>query len=337
MPPLPRRLLIIAVSFGVAALAGWIILSRSVPQVVVISPERGPAVEIVYATGTVEPVTWAQIAAKASGRIESLHVSEGETVAQGQMLMRLDDREPRALLAEIEARLRYWQDEVARQSALAERGIASREARDKARSEYLAAQAAAAAARQRLQDFTITAPIDGVVLRRDGEIGEVVDRGQTLFWVGQPRPLRITADIDEEDIAQVQPGQDVLIKADAFPEQIFRGRIDRITLKGDPINKTFRVRVSVPDTAPVMVGMTTEINVVTQRDDDALLIPATAITRRNKVFVIEDNVAQAVEIETGIRGDGKVQVISGLSEKALVVLDPPAKLESGETVRVIDR
>lgn len=326
--------ILLLVALCAAALAGGAALwDRLTPQVTVADVTRGPAVEVVYATGIVEPVLWAKVSPVVTGRIAEILAREGERVQPGQVIARLDDREARARLLELEARERYWREAMNRQRDLSERGIASREVLDKTQSEYLSAQALTSAARQKVQDLTIVAPMTGVVLRQDGEIGEVVEVKNVLYWIGQPKPLRITADVDEEDIARIRAGQTVLIKADAFPGQVLEGKVAEITPKGDPVNKSFRVRVRLPDDSPVMVGMTTEINIVTHEVPDALLLPVAAL-RDGKVFVAEGDVARLRAVSTGIRGRDSVQITGGLTGGEQVVLDPPAKLADGGRIRV---
>jgi len=75
--------------------------------------------------------------------------------------------------------------------------------------------AAVAAIRSQIGDFEIRAPMAGQVLRIDGEVGEVAQLGETLAWIGQPRPLQIIAEVNEEDIPLVATGQQALILADA--------------------------------------------------------------------------------------------------------------------------
>jgi len=319
----------------VAALlmAGGLVLVKSGGRSVELAkPFRGPAVEAVYATGVVEPENWAKIAALAPGRLAEILVKEGDAVRQGQPLARLDDREARARVAELEAKATYWREQLNRTRALVDSGVRSRDAYQKDKSELDQVTSAIAAARQRRADLVVTSPIDGVVLRRDFELGEVVGLNDALFWIGAPRPLRITADVDEEDITRVALGQRVLIKADSFPDRVLEARVGRITPKGDPVNKTFRVRVALPDDTPLLVGMTTEINIVTAEKAEALLVPAGAVVD-GKVFVVEGNEAKARALTLGIRGRTAYEVLGGLAEGEAVVLNPPAGFTSGERIR----
>jgi len=326
-----RKLFLALVIIAVAAAAfyGW---RRLHPEVIVVFPETGTAIEAVYATGIVEPKDWAKVSSTITGRIDAFLVNDGDTVEKGQALARLDDREAKAHVRELVARENYWRDELERQKSLQERGVASKATHELAQSEYLQALAATAAGRQRLSDYSLAAPMSGIVLRRDGEPGEVVDKREVLLWVGRSRPLRITADVDEEDIALVEPGQKVLVKADAFPGVILDGMVGLITPKGDPINKSFRVRVDLPDDTPLLIGMTVEINIEIKKVQNALLLDEAALVR-DSVFVVENGIVHERRVETGIRGRRNSQILSGLSLGERVVLSPSKTLKDGDRVR----
>ncbi|MBI3453191.1 MAG: efflux RND transporter periplasmic adaptor subunit [Rhodospirillales bacterium] len=327
-----------AIFFALAAIAiaagagGYGLFLRLQPVVSTAAIVRGPAVQAIYATGTVEPLTWAKVAPVSTGRIVAIFRRDAEKVKEGGPLARLDEREARARLAELEAREKYWRDEVQRQAILAERGFASRETRDRSQSEHLQAQAAIAAQRQRILDLTLVAPMDGTVLRQDGEVGEVVDPKQVLFWIGQLTPLRITAEVDEEDIPRVREGQRTLVKADAFPGEELEGTVAEITPKGDPINKSYRVRIALPPDTPLRIGMTTEVNIVVRAVKDALLAPTGAV-RDGRAFVVDGEMARARAVRTGIAGRGAVQILDGLAAGERVIIDPPAGLADGQRVR----
>ncbi len=329
-----RTVLFAVILLGAAGAALAYFGGMQGPEVVAAKPIRGPAVQAVYATGVVEAETWAKVAPVVAGRIAGLLADEGQEVRQGQALLRLDDREARAHLAELEAKEHYWRAEVGRQELGLSRGFASHEAREKAESEYRQAQYTVAAQQQRISDLTITAPIDGMVLRRDGEVGEAVDKNQVLFWVGQPRPLRITADVDEEDIPLVRPGQRVLVKADAFPGRVLEGAVSSITPKGDSLTKSFRVRIGLPADTPVQLGMTTEVNIITREVPGALLLPSAAVVD-GKVWTLDgEGRVHAQAVALGIRGRDRLQVVGGLADDAMVLSNPPSSLSDGQRVRV---
>jgi len=266
-------------------------------------------------------------------RITEVLVDEGRRVTAGQPMARLDDREAQHRATEAEARARFAEEELVRIRTLVTRDVASRSALDRAEAEARAVRAAAEAAQRRLDDYVVRAPSDGLVLRRDAEVGEVVDTPAALFWIGEPHPLRVTAEVDEEDIAQVREGQRVLLRADAFPGRVLTATVAQITPKGDATRKAYRVRLALPEDTPLMIGMTVEANIVLRATDDAVLIPPAAV-RDGRVFVVRQETVEARPVELGVQGARAVEVLRGLARGEAVVLDPPAGLASGQAVRL---
>jgi multidrug resistance efflux pump len=103
---------------------------------------------------------------------------------------------------------------------------------------------------EKLANYVITAPIDGVVLRQDGEVGEIAEAGQILVRIGALKPLHVVAEVNEEDIPRVAIGKAVLLRTDAFVGQRLEGKVREITPMGDPLAKTFRVRIALADDTP---------------------------------------------------------------------------------------
>ena len=344
-----RRLLLplVLLLAGGGGLWVWFALP---PRVPVAMATAGPALEAVYATGAVEPVNWARVGPATRARIVAVLVEEGARVREGETLARLDDRQFRLLAEEAEARARFAADDLARTRTLVARDIAARATLERAERDARAARAAADALIQRLDDYLVRAPTDGVVLRRDAEVGEVVDTPASLFWIGEPRPLRVTAEVDEEDIARVEVGQAVLLRADAFPGQVMTAEVGQITPKGDTTRKSYRVRLNLPGDTPLLIGMTVEANIVLRRTAEAILVPPTAVvlpaarsggsavapgpTRTAIIWVVEKETAQRREVEIGVQGPRATEVRRGLAAGETVILAPPAGLRDGQVVRL---
>jgi membrane fusion protein (multidrug efflux system) len=322
-----------AVGIIVAAAAGWWWLVGSVPVVSAVAPARGTAVEIVYATGAVEPVRWARVASMLRGRILEICDCEGKVVAKGDVLGRLDDKDVRAQLHELRAREDFAKRELSRQTELIGRGSTTTQAYERASMDLRSLQGLISVQLEKLADYTITAPIDGVVLRRDGEVGEIADVGQVLFRIGVLKPLQIVAEVNEEDIPRVAVGQTVLLRTDAFPERRLTGKVREVTPIGDPVAKTYRIKAALPDDTPLLPGMSVEANVVTREKADALLIPSDAL-QGTSVLVVDGQRVRRRNVELGIRGTRAVEVLKGLAENEQVASPVPAGLTDGRRVRV---
>jgi RND family efflux transporter MFP subunit len=328
---LMRRLLLLLLLAAGATAALWAWLARP-PRLETAPAILGPAVEAVYATGSVEPVHWARVGPALRGRVVAVLAEEGERVVAGQPLARLEDSTARAQREEAEARARFAEEELQRQRLLFERQIAPRAQYERAESEARATRALADAAARRLEDYILRAPADGVVLRRDVEPGQIADPLDALFWVGEPRPLRVTAEVDEEDIPRVAVGQAALLRADAFPGQVLEAEVAQITPKGDTVRKAYRVRLALPEDTPLLIGMTVEANIVLRRTPDAVLVPPAAV-REGHVWVVENGQARRLPVRLGVQGVEAVEIREGLAPGQAVALDPPASLRDGQAVR----
>jgi RND family efflux transporter MFP subunit len=330
-----RRVAIAALAAAVGAGWWWLSVGRG-PEVGAVLPVRGTAVEIVYATGAVEPVRWAKVASLIRNRIVDVCHCEGKAVAKGHVLVRLDDRELRAQLQELKAREEFAKRELSRVTELMDRGVASTQAFERISTDLRQIQALISVHMEKLNDYTIVAPMEGVVLRRDGEIGELAEPGQVLFRVGVPKPLWVVAEVNEEDIPRVAVGQPVLLRTDAFAGRRLEGKVHEITPMGDAVARTYRIRIALPEDTPLIVGMSVEANVVTRQKDGALLIPADAV-QGSRVLVVDGNRVRRRQVEVGIRGARTVEVVSGLGEGERVASPLPAGLADGGRVRVRDR
>ncbi len=329
------RTIPIAVAIALLLAAGlWWRFGRG-PEVVAVAAARGTAVEIVYATGGVEPVRWSKVASLVRDRIIEICDCEGKAIKKGDVLARLDDRQVQAGLKELKAREDFLQREMSRVSELIARNIATTQAYERASSDLRQVQGLISVQSEKIADYTIVAPMDGVVLRRDGEVGEIAEAGQILFRVGVPKPLQVVAEVNEEDIPRVHVGQTGLFRTDAFPDRRLEGMVSEITPMGDIAAKTFRVKLALPDDTPLKPGMSVEANIVTREKPNALLIPADAV-QGNAVFVLDGAHVRKREVKIGIRGTRAVEVLTGLADGERVASPAATDLADGARVRVVE-
>jgi RND family efflux transporter MFP subunit len=313
----------------------WWLFARAMP-VSTVPATRGTAVEIVYGTGAVEPIRWAKVASVVRDRIVEICDCEGKAVTKGEVLVRLDDRELRAGLEELRAREQFIKREMDRATELIAKGAATTQAYERTSMDLRQIQALIAVQVEKIADYTIVAPMDGIVLRRDGEIGEIAEAGQILLRIGVPKPLQVVAEVNEEDIPRVAVGQSALFRTDAFVNRRLEGRVREITPMGDPVAKTYRVKISLPDDTPLKPGMSVEVNIVTRQKENALLVPADAV-QGGSVFVLDGAAARKREVAVGIRGTRATEIESGLVEGERVIAPLPTGLADGQRVNAVAR
>jgi len=304
------------------------------PAVAVVTPHRGPAVQAVYATGTAEPSVMIPISPRGAARLVELKVDEGSVVEKGQLLARLENDDLRRAIDVAEAEERYAKSQLDRQGQLVGSGVAARSAYDRARADWEKATAQRERAEAEARYLDLVAPAAGKIIRRDGEIGQMIAPDKPLLWMSCCAPLRVSAEVDEEDIAQIRRSQEVLIRADAFPGEIFHGTVQSITPKGDPVARTYRVRVALPADTPLMIGMTAETNIVLRKADNALLVP-TGVVRQDTVWLAEDGRLSSRRVTLGAKGANEVEILSGLTDNDRIVSDPASGMKAGQAVRPI--
>jgi RND family efflux transporter MFP subunit len=331
-----RRWVALGLILGIAGYAIWWRLQPI--EVAVTSAAQGPAVDAVYATGIVEPTLEVRIAPRVAGRLRELLVDEGTIVRTGQPLARLEDADLRAASRELASRAEYAEAQFARLNDLRSAGLVSVDALERARADRDAAQAALLRSREQLAFMTLRAPVTGTIIRRDGEIGDLIPVNQVVFYLASDAPPRINADVDEEDLPRLALGQRALIRADAFPGEIFEATVEEITPRGDPISRSYRVRLSLAAGTPLSIGMTADVNIIIAERDGALLIPTSALqtdAEGDFVWIVSEDQPARRRITLGVRSPERVEVLTGLDASDMVVVRPPEDLTESTPVRAL--
>jgi len=321
-----------ALALAAGGAAWWLL--RGPQAVTVVGTTRGPAVDAIYATGTVEPTVMLPVGPRVAGRIVELRTDEGRSVRKGEVLARLDTADLDATLEELRARARFARAEFDRTAALAQRGVVAANELDRTRADLDAAEAALKRAGAQRDFMLLVAPAAGQIIRRDGEVGQYLAVGQPLFYMACCAPLRVTADVDEEDIPRVQVGQKVVLRADALPGRSFDGEVSDVTPKGDPVARTYRVRVRLAAPEAFKVGMTVDANLIVAERQDALLVPTSALTH-GAVWVVRAGRLARQPVQVGVTGATLTEIRAGLADGARVVANPGAALVEGRAARVL--
>jgi len=172
-----------------------------------------------------------------------------------------------------------------------------------------------------------------MVLRRDGEVGEIAGPTDVLFWVGPPTPMQVVAEVNEEEINRIAVGQKAFLRSEAFPAQALRASVSQITPKGDPTRKTFRVYLLLPSDTPLRIGMSVEANIIFREKPSALVVPAEAVAG-NVVQVVANDRIERVPVTVGIRGSRNVEIVGDVSRGMAVLSPARVDLADGTKVRI---
>jgi RND family efflux transporter MFP subunit len=186
-------------------------------------------------------------------------------------------------------------------------------------------------------DTEVRSPLDGVVLRKTTSLGEVVGVGQTLFEVGDTSKLVLEIAIDEADVAKVSadPPSVAVASLYAFAGRAFTGKVTRILPDADRATKSFMAYVKLDAPPPgLRSGMSCEVNVVVAEKDGVLIAPTEAVDG-GFAWVVSGGVAHRRPVTLGIHDLLRAEVVSGLGEGDLVVVDGQAALSEGARVATL--
>ena len=172
--------------------------------------------------------------------------------------------------------------------------------------------------------FSLTSPIAGIVVERNGTIGATVGSDVNVFKIIDISRVWIDANVFEKDLERVRRGQEVKISVPAFPGSSFSGRVILISSVVDPETRSVKVRTEVPNPdGRLKPDMFANVQIVTDLHHTAISIPQSAVLDedgKTVVFVSEGNGYKKRQVTTGIQGNGRVEIIDGLQAGDKVVV-----------------
>jgi HlyD family secretion protein len=331
---------------------------------------RGDVVATVEATGTLEAVTTVQVGSQVSGTISALNADFNSRVRKGQVIAKLDSSlfqtqvdQARATVARLQAEVdrarvqatdadlklkrahELWERQLIPRTDLetAESTARSAEAAVKgAEAQVVQAQASLNQTQVNLSHTIIRAPIDGVVIARNVDVGQTVAsslQAPTLFIIARDlAEMRVNASIDESDIGEIQPDQPVTFRVDAYPGVTFSGTVSQVRLQ--PVVQqnvvSYVTVIDVPNPGlKLKPGMTASVTIETGRADDVLKVPTAALRftpagtgsarqarassrgssvrdeERSAVWVLAENQPVRIPVKTGISDGRDTAILDG--------------------------
>ncbi len=329
-----RSRVVAGVSVLAAAGAAWVIFARNEKKpssFLTAFADRGTVIQSVSTTGTLTAVTTVKVGSQVSGIISTLHADFNDRVEKGRLLATLDPtpfeaavNQARAQLERIKVAAFDADVKLRRQKALFAASLTSQDQLDSAQATYDQAvaqvtelQASLDRAQTNLKYSVITAPIDGVVVSRDYDVGQTVAasfQAPTLFTIAENLArMQLTCQVDEADIGQVKVGQTVRFAVDAFPEREFGGKVSQIRLSPQITNNvvTYPVIVEVAnEDLKLLPGMTAEVRIQVARADNVVRVPSVALRFRPELLGMNGNQAPPAAVREGTAGAGRAGATS---------------------------
>jgi membrane fusion protein, multidrug efflux system len=290
------------------------------------------------AVGTAIANEQVTVTAPVTERIVRLGFSDGDYVRSGQVLAVLAQGQETASLASASARAREAEQQLARISALRERGFATKSSLDAQAATVAATRAGANEARAVIADRVVRAPFSGFVSLRRISVGAVVSAGTEIATISDSSTIKLDFSVPETLLGAVRIGQPVLARAAAFPEAPVGGSISAIDAVIDPATRAVMVRALVPNRGGrLKPGMLLSVT-LQSRARSAVAVPELALVREGDgrfVYTVDkDGKAKRVTVSVGGRDRNLIEVTQGLTAGDRIVTEGVVKLTDGAKVRI---
>lgn len=334
--------------------------------------------QTVEASGTINPVNTVSVGSTVSGLIKEIYVDFNSVVKKGQVLAQIDPAifeatvkqqqaaivNAQANLAKLQANADYSRKTFNRYQNLYKRNFISKSDLDQAKSTYQADMAQIAAAKAQIVQaqaqyktaltnlgYTkITAPVDGMIISREIDVGQPVAasfQAPELFTIAQDlKKMQIEVNVSEADIGKVEKGQSVIYTLDGYPDSEFYGKVTQVRISPTTVSNvvTYSVIVEVEnEDLKLKPGMTANVQIVTKKVENVYCVSNSAlkvnINEKNEImkyekpgiWLLENKTPKRVEVEIGISDDEKTQIISNKlkqSDKIIIgIMDAKSKKE----------
>jgi len=283
--------------------------------------KMGDIVPTVSATGYVK-VTQSKLGVRMPGVVKEILAVEGQKVNKGDILLKLDSYE-NAL------------KEFNRIKTLKRKGFATSQQLENAQYALDGAQ--------------IKSPIDGTVSNVVVDAGEPATPGVPIITVINPKDLSIEIQIDQADIGSVKKGADVMVNADAYPDETFYGKLEFLNTEAeqkmiggmpssDEEDKIFRGKIKLNnETTKLFSNMSVDTEIVVQRISDVLTVPREAVSSENEkyyVYIVKWGHVEKHQITTGLKDTNNVEISDGIRPGTVVAVSNIIKLKNGTKIKI---
>jgi membrane fusion protein (multidrug efflux system) len=306
------------------------------PLVTVARAKQDRLYDVIEALGTAQANESVVMTAKVTDTVRRVNFEDGDYVEAGTVLIELTNQEEEALLAEARANLDDAESQLRRYEDLSARGLSAVSDLDLARSRAGAMRARLNSIVARLADRLIQAPFSGVLGFRQVSPGTMLSPNTPITTIDDISIIKLDFTVPETFVGTMAPGAKVLAKSVSFPDREFVGTVRTVGSRVDPVTRAITVRAHIENADRTLrPGMLLTVEVVTA-ERVALVVPEGAVFQvQNRAYVyrVDGEVARQVEIDVGGRRYGVVEVLGGLTEGDLIVIEGIVKLRDGAPIR----
>jgi len=264
---------------------------------------------------------------------------EGQTVAKGDVLARLENSEPLAELAAAKATLIDSESQYRRSMELFKTRVVSESQLQQLEAKRDADRAAVNAAQARLDHTVIRAPFAGQLGLRRVSLGSIVGPSTVITTLDDTSSIKLDFNVPEVFLARLAPGLTVTAHSAAWPDLTFSGRVIAIDTRVDPVSRTVTARALLPNSdGRLRAGMFLTVTLL-KEDVESLMIPEQAIVpeRSNQYVLVvgPDHIVERRQVKSGRRRPGEVEILDGLQPGDLVITEGTQKARPGQQVEIL--
>ncbi len=301
---------------------------------------RGDLASYYSANATLEPDKEAEVLARIAGVVLQMKAEEGDFVRRGDLLLAIEEDEYRHRLTQAEVEAENQRSRFERAEKMFDQNLVSAEDFDSARRDLRTAEAALELSAYELSLARVTAPFTGRVTVRAVDLGENVSNGTALFTLVDMRRLLARVQVPAREFRAISIDQPVVLTVDSSGDQL-QGTIELVSPVIDATSGTIKVTVAITDFPPTTrPGDFAEVAIETDRHIDTLLVPRIAVVSEKGeqvVFVAEADKAVRRLVAVGFQNDSHAEILDGLAEGEMVVVQGQRSLKDGQPLKILER
>ncbi|OGU74524.1 MAG: hypothetical protein A2V93_08415 [Ignavibacteria bacterium RBG_16_34_14] len=289
------------------------------------------------AVGTIEAIEAIIVVSEIDASVISLPFEEGGFIKQGELIAQLDDSQLKGEVLRTEALYTQSQASYNRIKTLVDQKAGALQTLDNAAADLKVAEANLELAKARFNKTRITAPFSGMVGSRRVSVGSFLRAGGIITELANIDEIRVTLSVPESYLSDLKRGSEVTVTSNAYPDHKVKGRVLVIEPVVDPVMRTARIVVHVPNPGrKFLPGMSANVSVVLKERSNALTIPSESVFasgNQSFVFIVKpDSTVARVEVTLGTQLPDVVEVVKGLRQGDQVVKAGHQKLFDGAKV-----
>lgn len=311
-------------------------------------PQRADISDYFETTARIVAERRVEVVSEGLGQCVTVNVEEGDAVSKGQVLAELDREEMEAALAQSRVNVQQTKYQMEKAKEQFQKGILSSFEAENARFMHEQAVAAVKVQEVRIQNQTITAPIDGVITRRNLQAGQMVAAGVPAFSIVDPASYILPISPPEKELPRLSVGQVAKVTIDSDQGREYLAKVQRINPSVDPLSGTVKVTLEFDpaDRASLREAAFARVRLIKSTHANALLVPKDVILEENArryLMVVKELpreggepelIAERVEIEVGLEDKDRIEVTSGIEEDTRFVTLGHQTLKAGAKVSI---